>query len=80
MRGKNLSPDQVAEIKRLRGAGWGLRAIADELGVSIQSASRYGQLPAPRRRPICTDLSGFVQSHEGSFIAPPSLARLMAGR
>jgi hypothetical protein len=69
-----ISAAQIAEIKRLRAEGWGLRAIAETLGVSVNSASRHGQLPPPRRPAIYPNLP------RGSFIQPPSLAQLMAGR
>jgi FixJ family two-component response regulator len=70
-----LTPKQIVEIHRLRMAGFKLREIAADLGVSVNSASRHGrQLVRPRRR-ITT-----VRQMSDSFIRPPTLAQLMAGR
>jgi hypothetical protein len=75
-----ITRDQIAEIRRLRRDGLKLREIAGRLGISINSACRHGKvLPVlhcrlgtlvRRPRPAVID----------SYIAPPSRARLMAGR
>jgi hypothetical protein len=74
-----ITARQTAEIQRLRAEGWGLRAVAETLGVSINSASRHGRRRSEignRRSPPTSDLRPPISG----FIAPPSLARLMAGR
>jgi hypothetical protein len=84
-----ITTAQIAEIRKRRADGLGLKEIAAEVGVSINTACRYGKLPAPRRcTSICLDVrrvqSGAADASGSgsgaSFIRPPSLARLMAGR